>query len=284
MVSKCVFWKTDANSRPARCFQLKWRRSIDFRRFFKVQLVSLRHSCEFFRNSKLLRRLIKNSCEFQHFLPIPCVFHEKHRFRHVFLLRSTGHPSILEVHADRFDIATDRQLAYENRYFVVRKTVCWLCSSHRKCELPSLWFASMSHFGYDNPSAEFLLNLLCTWAEASGIYCQVQHFSNFHISFQSFFSFVPLLLLSSIYNQSYSREPFLQNSKNCTQFHMITYNWLDWVDSEIIPTLNSFSLITQQRFGAKEKKVIWIEHLLPSRDAEVLRVRAGLSEIGPSCA
>jgi len=72
--------------------------------------------------------------------------------------------------------------------------------------------------------------------------------------------------------------------RNCTQFHMITYNWLDWVDSEIIPTLNSFSLITQQRFGAKEKKVLWIEHLLPSRDAEVLRFRAGLSEIGPSCA
>ena len=278
MVSKCVFWKTDANSRPARCFQLKWRRPIDFRRFFKVHLVSLRHSCEFLRNSKLLRRLIKNLCEFQHFSPLPWVLNEKHRFRHVFLLRSTGHPSILEVHADRFDTATDRQLAYENRYFVVRKTVCWLCSSHRKYELPSLWFASMSHFCYDNPSAEFLLN--CSWAEASGIYCQVQHFSNFHISFQSFFSFF-CSSPSSFINLQWIvfTWTFLQNSKNCTQFHMITYNWLDWVDSEIIPTLNSFSL-----FGAKEKKVLWIEHLLPSRDAEVLRFRAGLSEIGPSCA
>ena len=125
----------------------------------------------------------------------------------------------------------------------------------------------------------------CTWAEASGIYCQVQHFSNFHISFQSFFSFF-CSSPSSFINLQWIvfTWTFLQNSKNCTQFHMITYNWLDWVDSELIPTLNSFSLITQQRFGAKEKKVLWIEHLLPSRDAEVLRFRAGLSEIGPSCA
>ncbi len=121
---------------------------------------------------------------------------------------------------------------------------------------------------------------VCTWAEASGIYCQVQHFSNFQISFQSFFSFF-CSSPSSFINLQWIvfTWTFLQNLKNCTQFHMITYNWLDWVDSEIIPTLNSFSL-----FGAKEKKVLWIEHLLPSRDAEVLRFRAGLSEIGPSCA
>jgi len=219
MVSKCVFWKTDTNSRPARRFQLKWRRSIDFRRFFKVQLVSLRHSCEFFRNSKLLRRLIKNSCEFQHFLPIPCVFHEKHRFRHVFLLRSTGHPSILEVHADRFDIATDRQLAYENRYFVVRKTVCWLCSSHRKCELPSLWFASMSHFCYDNPSAEFLLNCCALERKHQESIARSNTFQIFTFHFSpSSLSFVPLLLLSSIYNESYSRELFFKIRKTAHNF------------------------------------------------------------------
>lgn len=62
-----------------------------------------------------------------------------------------------------------------------------------------------------------------------------------------------------------------------TQFHVITYKWLDWVDSEKSRTLNHFhsSLISGADTSiVEERECSGLKHLLPCCDAEVLRIRS----------